>query len=144
MSTRHLEDTFPSLRSTSYEITSPEDRRYNCIAWAAGDAGRWWDPVRPDGYWPLEERDTSLRGWIEAFRALGYEECDSRESEPGVQKVAIYAKGDEPMHVAVQLPCGAWSSKCGGLQDIRHTLEGLEGEEYGSVAVVLRRAMPDS
>lgn len=39
-----LEELFPGLRETEYTLTSPEDRGYNCIAWAAGDLSRWWWP----------------------------------------------------------------------------------------------------
>jgi hypothetical protein len=31
-----LEDIFPGLRTTAYQVTSPKDSIYNCIAWAAG------------------------------------------------------------------------------------------------------------
>ncbi|RMH08652.1 MAG: hypothetical protein D6704_02725 [Nitrospirae bacterium] len=46
-----LEEVFPRLCETRYEITSPQDTSYNCIAWAAGDVGRWWWPA-PQAYWP--------------------------------------------------------------------------------------------
>jgi len=32
-----LEQLFPGLQITPYLVTSPRDRKYNCIAWAAGD-----------------------------------------------------------------------------------------------------------
>jgi hypothetical protein len=32
-----LEEVFPGLRGQPYPIKSPRDRRYNCIAFAAGD-----------------------------------------------------------------------------------------------------------
>ena len=42
---------------TEYEVTSPRDATYNCIAFAAGDCGtRKWDPnalLEPGYYWPL-------------------------------------------------------------------------------------------
>jgi len=30
-----LEALFPGLRGADYRLSSPRDRRYNCIAWAA-------------------------------------------------------------------------------------------------------------
>ena len=47
----NLELRFPNLNGTGYEVTSPAQRGYNCIAWAAGDDSR-----EPDSfgqyYWP--------------------------------------------------------------------------------------------
>ena len=47
------------LTDSVYRITSPKDRAYNCVAWAAGDSVRWWEPGASghivDGvsyYWP--------------------------------------------------------------------------------------------
>ena len=34
-----LEVAFPGLCDTPYQITSPADDNYNCIAWAAGFGG---------------------------------------------------------------------------------------------------------
>jgi len=36
----HLESLFPGLRVSGYVVTSPEDIRYNCLAWAAEDKER--------------------------------------------------------------------------------------------------------
>ena len=48
-----LEQHFPSLTPSGYAITSPKDRRYNCVAWAVGDQKRWWWPDPAEcGYWP--------------------------------------------------------------------------------------------
>jgi hypothetical protein len=139
-----FEGAFPNLRFTAYEITSPQSTRYNCAAWAAGDVHRWWWPVpSPDAYWPGSRHDESIEAIIEVFRDRGYEACDSCSLENQYEKVAIYADDLGPTHVARQLPSGMWTSKCGRLQDITHTLEGLEGTTYGSVRVIMkRRAFP--
>jgi hypothetical protein len=49
-----LERIFPRLKTADYPVTSPLDRGYNCMAWAVGDASRWWWPEDDpnDGYWP--------------------------------------------------------------------------------------------
>jgi len=71
---------------------------------------------------------------------LGYEVCFGAEVESGAQKIAIYVCDGEPTHAARQNPDGSWSSKLGMLHDIEHsTLEALEGDEYGRVALILRR-----
>jgi hypothetical protein len=43
-----LEDVFPGLQGTAYRVTSPADRGYNCIAWAAGVTDDWWWPPLTD------------------------------------------------------------------------------------------------
>jgi hypothetical protein len=74
---------------------------------------------------------------VEASRSLGYEPCVSPDLEMGVEKVALYVTNGQPSHAARQLADGGWTSKCGGLEDIRHTLEGLVGDRYGQVAMFL-------
>ena len=136
----HLEATFPGLRGTSYEVTSRKSTRYNCIAWAAGRDSRWWWPdPSPYTFWPEEPREHSLDAFVRVFRTLGYEICASGEHEPGSEKVAIYVDDSGPTHMARQLASGLWSSKCGTREDISHFLEALEGEKYGSVAVIMKR-----
>jgi hypothetical protein len=65
--------------------------------------------------------------------------CDSSDLEPGLEKVAIYLANGLPTHAARQLADGAWTSKCGRLEDIRHTLDGVAGDVYGQPAVFLAR-----
>lgn len=147
-----LTSLFPQLEPGTFSITSPADREYNCHAWSAGDDTSWWSPTNPAGqpiggyYWPRGvSRDDSLPSHVAAFGSLGYELCDNAELEPAVEKIAIYVNGAGlPTHSARQLADGQWTSKIGTLHDITHdTLSGLEGAEYGRVACVMRRALPD-
>ena len=133
-----LEGRFPRLRDEGYQITSPEDITYNCVAWAAGCDTRWWEPT-PDGYWPVATRLQTVDCYVSAFRSLGYEICEGAAAETGFEKIAIYANGEYPTHAARQLPDGQWMSKCGDLEDIEHALEGLEDSDYGKVRVVMKR-----
>jgi hypothetical protein len=59
--------------------------------------------------------------------------------EPGLEKIAIFAKGGRPTHAARQLGSGRWTSKLGRAEDIEHDLRALEGEAYGAVAFFLQR-----
>lgn len=136
-----LQKIFPKLNSTNYEITSPNDPFYNCIAWAAGDETRWWEP---DGgkynHWPNDvPREYSVAAFIAVFSQLGYVVCQNVKLERGFGKVAIFTKSEKPKHMARQLENGSWTSKCGKAEDISHELEGLEGEENGKVTVILKR-----
>lgn len=140
-----LEKLFPNLQDSPYRVTSPKATDYNCIAWAAGFGDRWmWPDSTEDDYWPNEvAREATITAFIAAFAALGFEICDSEELEPGREKVAIYASHDLPKHAARQLPDGSWTSKCGNLEDITHSLNALEGIRYGKVTVILSRSNPN-
>lgn len=138
MSAPDLESWFPNLRHSPYQITSPRDPSYNCVAWAAGNAQQWWWPGT--SFWPGPAEET-VGCFVSAFQSLGYEVCESRDLEPGFEKVALYCKDGEPQHVSRQVHAGLWTSKCGKGEDITHTLEGLEGSDYGEVTIILRRPL---
>jgi hypothetical protein len=143
-----LEDTFPGLASGGYTVTSPRDKSYNCIAWAAGDTRNWWWPV-PEGedtFWPAGvTRAETLSAFRDAFASLGYVECSSGDLEAGFEKIAIFADDQGvPLHAARQLPEGRWTSKLGELEDISHALPDLTGAVYGSVALLMKRPLPPS
>jgi hypothetical protein len=135
------EKVFPDLARTGYQITSPPDSSYNCIAYAARLTNQWWWPD-PDGfdYWPAGVvRERTLAAFIQAFETVGYSPCPDDTLEPGWVKVAIYASDEGPTHAARQLDNGLWTSKLGPDDDIEHSLEGLCGPSYGSVVQFLRR-----
>ncbi len=127
-------------------MTSHYDPTYNCIAWAAGDSGRWWEPDEDeDYYWPPDApREYSLEAYVRAFESIGYHRCDSSDLEPGFEKVAIFANETGPTHASRQMVDGKWSSKLGPFEDIEHVLEALTGnsyEEYGRIAQLLKKAI---
>jgi len=141
-----LQEIFPGLARGGYHITSRRDQRYNCIAWAAGETGSWWWPVpnAKEVFWPSGvARLETLPAFRDALARLGYLECDGDELEAGFEKIALFANDQGiPLHAARQLPNGQWTSKLGELEDIEHALRDLEGAEYGSVALVLKRPTP--
>lgn len=117
---------------------------YNCIAWALEEDDRWWSPTSEDYYWPDgAPAEWTLTAVIETFILFGFEQCDSADHEPGVQKIAIFAKANGyPTHVARQLPNGKWTSKLGDWEDIEHELTGIEGEEmYGTAKQIMKRKL---
>jgi hypothetical protein len=138
----HLELIFPGLSRTPYQVTSPQDDRYNCIAWAAGDCGRWWwpDPLG-QRYWPPGVLlDETLTAFENAFATLGYLRCADSVLEPGFEKIAVFADAQQfPLHAARQLPDGSWTSKLGELEDLRHELSAVAGTEYGSPVLFMKR-----
>jgi hypothetical protein len=139
----NLEDVFPGLRGQAYRITSPKDDGYNCIAYAVGDYGRWWwpDAAEEDVWPPGVVRAETIEAFRDAFATLGYAISDADEFENGFEKVAIFALDGAPKHASRQLPTGRWVSKLGKSEDIEHSLHDLEGDVYGSVALVMKRQM---
>jgi hypothetical protein len=143
MPEEYYDQHFPTLKRLGYSRTSEPDC-YNCIAYAAGDTRRnWWPgeyPPRSRDYWPPGiPNETTLNAFTRAFATVGYTPCRTGELEPGFEKVAIYAQGDEVRHAARQQASGAWRSKLGQDEDIEHTWAGLEGPFYGTVVAFLKR-----
>ena len=138
-----LESLFPHLSEAAYEITSPAQPDYNCIAWAAGDDSRWWEPDAFNlYYWPEElPRQYTLQVYAEVFRLLGFEDCEGSVFEAGWEKVAIFAGTDGmPTHAARQLVDGTWTSKLGKREDIQHlAVDHVSCTDYGSPVLFLRR-----
>jgi hypothetical protein len=137
---------FPWLGGGNYTETSPATRRYNCIAWGAGNDARWWWPdARNIGYWPPNiPREETLDAFERAYALQGYAPCSNGDLEPGVEKVALYGLrvGTDivPRHAARQLENGWWTSKLGVCEDIEHdTPDALIGPGYGAPVRFLRR-----
>jgi hypothetical protein len=140
----HLESLYPELVKEGYEITSPKDKQYNCVAWAAeSDTGRWWEPSgEPFDHWPDGvPYDYAFENYVSLFEVRGYSKCADASLEEGYEKVAIYKSSDGWFtHVAQQLETGKWTSKLGPDEDVEHlTPHGLESVSNGSVEVILRR-----
>jgi hypothetical protein len=136
-----LEDVFPGLRGQPYQITSPRDHRYNCIAFAAGDDQNWWWPdAAGEDAWPTGVvRAETVDAFREAFATLGYVVCDNDQAEAGYEKIALFTLAGAPKHAARQLPGGRWISKLGASEDIEHELQDLTGAIYGTVVLVMKR-----
>jgi hypothetical protein len=138
---KQLSINHPNLATEHFRATSPADKGYNCLAWAAHDTRRIWHPSAYAGlHWPGEPQPDTLEGWVAGYAELGFQRCESSEWEPGIEKLAIYGDETGPSHVARQLPNGLWTSKMGKLEDIEHTLQGLSGGKYGHVQVILQRS----
>jgi hypothetical protein len=138
-----IEHYFPDIADWGYVVTSDVTYEYNCAAWAAGDNTRVWWPSPEEGsaYWPPgAPRVVTVEAFEAAYGLLGYVTCDDEDYELGFEKIAIFADpSGEPTHTARQLDATHWTSKVGGLQDIRHPLRAVEGSEYGRVVRLMKR-----
>jgi hypothetical protein len=141
-------DEFPRLATGNHVITSPATRRYNCIAWVAGEVTRkWWPDPRNIGWWPAGvKRAETIEAFVEAYGTLGFRLCYDGSLQPGVEKVAIFGiRPSEnelpiPTHAALQLESGEWSSKLGDFEDISHSpVDAVAGPLYGTVICFLER-----
>ena len=136
---------FPRLGGATYRITSPAQPDYNCIAWAAGDDSRWWEPDSfGQYYWPEDvPRQYTVEVYAEVFQRLGFEVCQDATFEVGVEKVAIFGLDGSPTHAARQLEDGTWTSKLGQLEDIEHQdLDDVSEGNYGRPVLFLKRHEP--
>lgn len=143
-----LEALFPRLRGAHYEVTGPPDPTYNCLAWAAGVSDAWWWPSgdSAQAYWPSGvPREETLAATRAVFADLGYAQCEHDRAEAGYEKVAFFANSaGVPTHAARQLASGRWTSKLGQLERIEHELRDVEGDEYGTVALIMKRPLVGS
>jgi hypothetical protein len=135
---------FPRLKiSPSFQITSPKDGKYNCVAFALGiETDKWWpisSPGTADHYWPLQNNDLSTPAFVSLFTEQGFVPCDSENHEAGHAKIAIYARNGRVKHVARQEADGTWRSKLGRGEDIQHDVGDLEGDLYGEIVCFMRR-----
>lgn len=140
------ESVFPSLFKSGYRVTSPKTPSHNCIAYAAGDLKKKWEPTTippiPGYYWPPgARRDNHPDALKSAFETLDYLLCDNAELESGFEKVALYADSSgEWTHASKQNENGEWSSKLGNEEDIVHkSPHCFEGSIYGKVVYFMKR-----
>ena len=136
----------PNLADDNCAVTSPATRRYNCIAWAAGEDFRnWWPDPFGVGYWPpTVARSVTTEAFLRAYGTLGFTLCFDGTREAGIDKIALFGKGpagsELPTHAALQLATGQWTSKLGQFEDIIHEAPGaVTGPVYGSVICYLAR-----
>jgi len=148
MTAAEIDECFPSL-SGRFDITSPDDEDYNCVAWSVNDKKQWWWPTPfgqrrwPGKYWlPGIDHEETVKAFVALYERLKFEKCDSRDFETGYDKIAIYANsiGTVTHTARWWLEDKGWSSKLGEENDIRHhSLESIEGHSYGTVVQVMRR-----
>lgn len=133
---------FPNSNIHPFEVTSQYDVSYNCIAWAYEDPTQWYWPDKENHwYWPeIIPRKERIDCFIALFDSICYRKCKNGDKEKGFTKIAIFVdQTGVPTHAARQLPNGYWTSKLGKGIDVKHTIFGIDGGIYGSVAVYMKR-----
>jgi len=131
---------FPNLDPRRTNVTSPVDRRYNCIAWAVGENKRWWWPS-PYSYWPTGvARLVTVDAFVAAYATIGFRPVAKSDWGDSDDCLALYTLNSVPTHAARRLPNGKWTSKCGQNVDIEHDLADLDGPLYGTATHFFLRA----
>lgn len=149
---------FDGLRfDKQFEIHSPQDRGYNCIAWAMGFDDRWVDYIlnSPKKWWPQGvAQDYRPKSLVEAFEAVGFELCEDDADVEGYDKVALYKVSPfyDPLsreevsegwsHAARVISSGLYHSKVGESFDIYHSGgDVFDGSSYGKIFQYMRRSI---
>jgi len=127
-----------------WEVKSPIDPRYNCIAWARHkDYTKVWPHKDVDGIeWPDDlPFDTEVVTFVALFAKAGYTVCEDSDFVEGVQKIALYVdEQDKITHASRQLLNAMWTSKLGDMFDIEHSDPFvIESPSYGTVSTILCR-----
>jgi hypothetical protein len=135
---------FKELVKTGYRVSSSKDVGHNCIAYAAGDTTRKWDPGMipiPGYYWPPNaRRDPHPDALKNVFEGIGYKVCTTGDQEIGFEKVALYVDNNGSWsHAAKQEANGEWSCKLGNEEDVRHKSPHCFGDFYGQVSYFMKR-----
>jgi hypothetical protein len=125
--------SFPYL-GFYYEVDAPSTRAYNCIAWSLGITNQWINPR------------STLAGMDQLNGQFGYRRMSGMDLslQRGVEKIVLFGNFVNGQmvytHQARQLADGSWTSKLGGLAQIRHLSPySLAGPAYGYPVAVYYR-----
>lgn len=137
-----IHQLFPKVAANpaSLSIASPQQWKYNCVAWALDFKDRWMEPS-PAGVWPVDEEGFTIDAYSKMFAHFGFEKCANGIKERGFAKIVLYGDDSNTFsHVAKQLPGGKWSSKLGELSDVKHASpDVLISPRYGRPVMFMRR-----
>lgn len=133
---------FPQFNKQNHNVTSDDDAKYNCIAFAAGFTDRrMWPIFHPDFWWPRNVPCVeTVSAFVTLFESHGYVICSDGSYEIGKEKIGIWTKKDgTPTHAARQLSNTKWASKLGRWYDIEHQRDAVSDGEYGSPHTFMSR-----
>lgn len=133
---------FPNSTDNNWRWKSQPTWEYNCLAFSVHREDVWmWPDEREQFSWPVGmPRGDDIATLRAFFQSIGFSVCASTAIEAGFEKIAIYAMGTDPSHVARQIGSGRWKSKMSGGIDIEHDdLTVLADGDYGNVQLIMRR-----
>jgi hypothetical protein len=134
-----LHKAFPKLILRDYCISDSASTKYNCLAWTMGYTDRnifGSDVLKEIPGKKNEDRNTTISDYDDFYKKkLGLSPTKSLSPN---SKVALFAIGNDPQHVALlKFDCFNAESKLGGGPGagprILHELSELEGGVYGDI-----------
>lgn len=146
-----IHEWMPHLTTVPFDVKSPTDRGYNCVAWAVGDDTKIWSPAVGVGgkllggyFWPEPAPKLPTVNATEmVFELEGFVRTDIGDTapEPGVEKIAIFGYDEMGLvtHAARQTASDRWSSKMGDCGDVEHELRDIQGGVLGELQSVMRK-----
>ena len=139
---RELAGMFEGLRFPPAQILEEGTAVFNCIAWAADDRTKWWQPLSPGDYWPVGcPDDITIEALVSVYVSIGYQTCPNGDPEGSVEKIALMIRDGFFSHAMKQEPSGTWTSKLGAGHSIRHGLCDLIGDTYGELHTFMSRPL---
>lgn len=114
----------------NFIVAGPQTWVYNSIAFAMESQDMWVAAGHPDIGWyawwpPAVRRDDRPQSLIDAFKYMGFEQCDDLTHEEGYDKVVLYRKLREDgryhwTHAAKVVDSNCLHSKIGAYHDVMH------------------------
>jgi len=134
-----IEQWFPNIIGKPYKIIN-SNFNFNCVAFTLDIYDDYvWTTEKS---WPYEiiSRQLSVENFKKLYELYGYEECLDYLYENEYEKIAFYAKNNQPIHAAKQVD-NAWKSKISNLI-VEHELDWLCGNTqyaYGDIVFIMKR-----
>ena len=135
---KDLEFWFPNIIGKSYKI-SVSTWDFNCVAFTLGIYDDYvWNTEKS---WPSSvPRDLKIENFRKLYEFYGYKECVDFSYEKKYEKIAFYAKNNQPLHAAKQFN-DIWKSKISNLI-VEHELKWLCGnttDAYGDIVFIMKK-----
>ena len=135
-------EEFPLARAGDIVTDSEMTPEYNCVGWALHlkRSVIWPDDDQQHQWAPDLPRRPDKDIFCAFFEKMGFSECNDENFEQSREKIAIYSRGNEVLHVARQLRDGRWTSKLGPLADVLHpTALSISDGWFGVLAILMSR-----
>ena len=136
---RNIEEWFPNIIGENFKIVI-STFEFNCVAFTLDIYDDYvWITEKS---WPhnLIPRVLNIDSFKKLYELHNYKICDNDSYEENYEKIAFYAKNNQPLHAAKQFG-NIWKSKISNLI-VEHELEWLCGDSqdaYGDIVFIMKR-----
>ena len=135
---KDIENWFPNIIGKSFKITK-SNFNFNCVAFTLDIFNDYmWVTEK---IWPKQlPRKLNIESFKLLYELYGYKECFDDSYDKAFDKIAFYAKNNQPLHAAKQFG-NIWKSKISNLI-VEHELDWLSGnsyDSYGDIVFIMKR-----